>query len=59
MNFPDGSSPIYQRYPDVKLPDIDASADAVGVTLGAAVVLGMAAHLVGNAVNGRLGHKEE
>jgi hydrogenase small subunit len=59
MNFPDGSSPIYQRYPDVKLPNIDASADAVGVTLGAAVVVGMAAHLVGNAVNGRLSGKEE
>jgi hydrogenase small subunit len=59
MNFPDGSSPIYQRSPNVKLPNIDASADAVGVTLGAAVVVGMAAHLVGNAVNGRLGGKEE
>jgi hypothetical protein len=43
----------------VKLPNIDASADAVGVTLGAAVVVGMAAHLVGNAVNGRLSGKEE
>jgi len=59
MNFPDGSSPIYQRYPDVKLPNIDASADAVGVTLGAVAVVGIAAHLVGNAVNGRLSGKEE
>lgn len=59
MNFPDGSSPIYQRYPNVSLPNINASADAVGLTLGAAVVAGVAAHLVGNAAKGRLGGKEE
>lgn len=59
MKFPDGSSPIYQRYPDVKLPNINASADAVGVTLGAVLVAGLAAHLAGNAAKGRLSGKEE
>ncbi len=59
MNFPDGSSPIYQRYTDVNLPGIRASADAVGATVGAAVVLGMAAHVAGNIAKGRLGGKKE
>lgn len=53
MNFPDGSSPIYQRYPDVKLPSIDASADAVGATLGAVAAVGIAAHAIGNLAHGR------
>lgn len=59
VNFPDGSSPLYQRYPNVSLPNINASADAVGVTLGAAMVAGLAAHLAGNVAKGRLGGKEE
>jgi hydrogenase small subunit len=59
MNFPDGSSPIYQRYTDINLPGIRASADAVGATVGAAVVLGMAAHLAGSAAKGRVGGKDE
>ncbi len=59
MNFPDGSSPIYQRYTDVNLPGVRASADAVGATVGAAVVLGMAAHVAGNIAKGRLGGKKE
>jgi hydrogenase small subunit len=59
MNFPDGSSPIYQRYTDINLPGIRASADAVGVTVGAAMVVGMAAHLAGSAAKGRVGGKDE
>jgi hypothetical protein len=41
------------------VPNIDASADAVGATLGAVVVAGIAAHAIGNAANGRYSGKKE
>ncbi|MDH7577297.1 MAG: hydrogenase small subunit [Bacillota bacterium] len=55
--FPDDATPFYARMPGVPLPNITASADAVGAVLGAAVVAGIGAHLVGNIATGRLGGK--
>lgn len=51
--FPGCSTPFYERMPGIPLPNINASADAVGGVVGAAVAVGIAAHLVGNAAAGR------
>jgi hydrogenase small subunit len=58
-NFPDCATPFYQRMPGLNLPNITASADAVGGVLGIAVAGGIGAHLVGNLATGRLGKKKE
>lgn len=57
--FPDDATPFYARMPGVPLPNITASADAVGIVLGAAVAAGIGAHLIGNIATGRFGSKEE
>lgn len=53
--FPDDATPFYERMPDVPLPKISSSADAIGIGLGAAVAAGIGAHLVGNIAKGRIG----
>lgn len=57
--FPDCATPFYERMPGVPLPNVTASADAIGLVLGAAVVAGIGAHLVGNIATGRIGKKVE
>lgn len=58
-NFPDCATPFYKRMPDINLPNVTASADALGGALGVAVVAGIGAHLVGNIAKGRIGKKDE
>jgi len=58
-DFPDCATPFYERMPGINLPNVTASADAVGGILGAAVVAGVGAHLVGSIAKGRTGKKEE
>lgn len=57
--FPKCATPFYQRMEGVPLPNVTASADAIGEVLGAAVVVGVGAHLVGNFATGRLGKKKD
>lgn len=57
--FPNCAVPFYSRMEGVPLPKVTASADAVGGVLGAAVVAGVAAHLVGNVATGRIGKKDK
>lgn len=53
--------PMYERLPDMPTgPASSATADQVGLILGGATVLGIAGHLGGNILTGRIGgHKEE
>lgn len=56
--FPNCAVPFYERMEGVALPNITASADAIGGILGAAVVTGIGAHLIGNIATGRIGKKD-
>ena len=58
-DFPDCATPFYERMPGLNLPNVTASADAVGGVMGIAVAGGIGAHLVGNLAAGRLGKKED
>lgn len=49
---------FYKPLPDVKLPGVRASADKIGIGVAVATAAGIGAHLIGNAVKGRLGKKE-
>lgn len=49
---------FYKPLPDVKLPGVKASADKIGMGIAAATAAGVGAHLVGNALKGRLGKHE-
>jgi hydrogenase small subunit len=57
--FPGCATPFYEKMTGVPLPNIEASANAVGGVVGAAVVVGVGAHLVGNIAKGRLGKKKD
>jgi len=50
-NFWD-NGPFYQRLTNVPVPGIEATPDQIGVVLGGAAALGVAAHLVSTAVKG-------
>ncbi|MGB9792034.1 MAG: hydrogenase small subunit [Thermacetogeniaceae bacterium] len=56
--FPGCAEPFYERMKSVPLPNITASADAIGGILGAAVAVGIGAHLIGNIATGRIGKKD-
>ncbi len=56
--FPGCAEPFYERMKGVPLPNITASADAIGGILGAAVAVGIGAHLIGNIATGRIGKKD-
>ena len=61
-SFPDLTMPFYKRMPEINGPGISSTADAIGVGLGAATAVGIAAHLTGNLLKGRIGpkkHKQE
>lgn len=48
--------PMYKRIPDIPLgPSITATVDQIGGVLGAATVVGIAGHLTGNVITGRIG----
>lgn len=58
--FPDGTSPVYKRLPEIPLgPQISYTADTIGLALGAATVVGIGGHLVGNILTGRIGGKHD
>lgn len=54
-SFPQLMSPFYARMPDISVPGIQSTADTIGLTLGAAAGVGLAAHLAGNVLTGRIG----
>lgn len=56
-SFPQLMMPFYSRMPDISGPGIRSSADTVGIALGAATGVGLAAHLVGNILTGRVGSR--
>jgi len=53
--------PMYERMPEMPVgPASSVTADQVGIVLGAAAAVGIAGHLGGNILTGRIGsHKEE
>ena len=57
-NFPDEASPFYQKMPNIQLPGITTTADAIGTAAGVATVVGLGVHLAGNIITGRLGNKK-
>lgn len=54
-SFPELTMPFYQRMPEVNVPGITASADNIGMGLGAATAAGIAVHFAGSLVKGRVG----
>jgi len=44
--------------PEIKGPGITSTADAIGAGLGIATGVGLAAHLAGNYLKGRIGPKK-
>ncbi len=51
--------PIYERIPEMPIaPGITATVDQIGGVLGAAAVVGIAGHLAGNVLTGRIGPKK-
>lgn len=57
-SFPQLMSPFYERMPDIKGPGIQSAADTIGLGLGAVAGLGLAAHLAGNMLTGRVGFRK-
>ncbi len=57
-SFPDLTMPFFKRMPEIKGPGITATADAIGIGLGAATAVGLTAHLAGNYLAGRIGKKK-
>lgn len=53
-DFWDKFTPFYSKVPGVRIPG-DVSPETIGVVLGAATAVGIGAHMVGQAVTGRLG----
>lgn len=52
--------PIYQRMPDMPVGRaVTATADQVGMVLGAATLVGIGGHLAGNVKAGRIGPKKD
>lgn len=58
-SFPDLTMPFFKRMPEIKGPGITSTADAVGIGLGVATAVGLAAHLAGNYLTGRIGRKKQ
>ncbi|HWJ02247.1 MAG TPA: hydrogenase small subunit, partial [Verrucomicrobiae bacterium] len=57
--FYNGFSPLYQKQDSFKLPGIgQVNPDSVGKAVGGAAAVGVAAHLAGSAISGRLGKEE-
>jgi len=56
--FPDLTMPFYKRMPDIKGPGITSTADTIGLGLGIATAAGLAVHLAGNYLTGRVGTKK-
>ncbi len=54
-HFWDKFKDFYKPLPDVELPGVKTSADKIGIAIAAATAGGVAAHLIGSAVKGRLG----
>lgn len=52
--FPDGDSPFFEHLPDIKLPAIKMTANRFGKLTGIATALGIAGHLTGSIITGRL-----
>ncbi len=51
--------PIFERIPEMPIaPGITATVDQIGGVLGAAAVVGIAGHLAGNVLTGRIGPKK-
>jgi hydrogenase small subunit len=57
--FPDLTMPFYKRMPEISGPAINFTADAIGIGLGAVTAVGLAAHLIGNFMTGRVGSKKD
>ncbi|MHB9095562.1 MAG: hydrogenase small subunit [Eubacteriales bacterium] len=57
-SFPDLTMPFYKRMTEIEGPGITSTADAIGMGLGVATALGLAAHLTGNYLTGRIGRKK-
>ena len=57
--FPDGDSPFFERLPGFNVFGTTASANTVGLAVGAVTAAGIGAHLVGNIASGRLKHTIE
>ncbi|MGE5379960.1 MAG: hydrogenase small subunit [Methylocystaceae bacterium] len=52
--------PMYERLPEAPLsPTLSATADEIGIALGAAAVLGIGGHMAGNVLTGRIGGKKD
>lgn len=58
-NFPDQTMPFYHRMPGINTPAITATADNIGLGLGALTAVGIAAHLTGSYVVGRFNEKKQ
>lgn len=51
--------PMYERLPDMPVgPATSVTADQIGIVLGAATAVGIAGHLAGNVLTGRIGPKK-
>jgi hydrogenase small subunit len=50
---------MYERLPDMPVgPATSVTADQIGIVLGAATAVGIAGHLAGNVLTGRIGPKK-
>jgi len=58
-NFPDGTSPVYERMPNVSVMGITTTADTIGKIAGTVTALGVGAHFAGNILAGRNGSKKQ
>ncbi|MDA8233607.1 MAG: hydrogenase small subunit [Clostridia bacterium] len=56
-NFPDGTTPVFKRMPNVSVLGITTTADTIGKVAAAATALGVGIHLVGSYLAGRIGTK--
>jgi hydrogenase small subunit len=56
--FPDLTMPFYKQMPQIHGPGITSTADTIGLGLGIATAAGLAAHLAGNYLTGRVGSKK-
>ena len=57
-SFPDLTMPFYTRMPQIRGPGITSTADTIGIGLGVATAVGLAAHLTGNYLTGRIGPRK-
>lgn len=57
--FPELTMPFYKKMPEINIPGITSTADNIGAGLGVAAAAGIAVHLTGSIISGRVGRARQ